>query len=398
MTGHSRRPDAPGRTGRVSADLIVVLVLFAALVAFTAYTTSHRVQAEPAPDHSTHSTAPAGSAALYLWLQELGYRVERIENGPFQIDNDADLLFVLAPLQPYSVQEAHALETWAAGAGHTLILATDGWQAVTLIRRFDIQNLVPAGPGGVLTPTVPLLISPPPGAVQANSHFGLQPEGDDFVAHLQVDDMPAMISMRRGQGRLIITTVARPFTNEGLHDPGSARLVYNLLAGLAPGALIQFDEIHHGFGAKETGSSLRAWLVRSPWGWALLYSAAVILGWIALRGRRFGRPVPLPAQVRRRPQGEYVVSMAGLMRRGGRRTFVLRHQHDRLKRELALPWRLNPDLPDDAFVASLAAGQPELDAAALRALLGRLSAENVGEGEMVRLVGQVDAWLMGQGQ
>jgi hypothetical protein len=381
--------------GRVSADLIVVVVLFAALVAFAAYTTARRPEKEAVPDYSTHSTAPRGAAALYLWLQELGYRVGRIENGPFRVAGDAQLLFVLAPLQPYTIAESRMLEEWAGQAGHTLVLVSEGWQAVTLIRRFDIASVFPAGPAGVLTPTVPLLTDPPPGAVQAEVRFGLQPQDDDFVAHLQAGDAPVMVSMRRGGGRLIVTTAARPFTNDGLHDPGSARLVYNLLADLGPGALIQFDEVHHGYGASGTGSSLLAWLFSSPWGWALLYGTAVTLGWIALRGRRFGRAVPLPEQARRRPQSEYVVSMAGLLRRGGRRTFVLRHHHDRLKRELARPWRLNPDLPDDAFVAGLASCRTELDAGALRALLARLSVAAVGEGEMVRLVGQVDAWLKG---
>jgi hypothetical protein len=87
--------------------------------------------------------------------------------------------------------------------------------------------------------------------------------------------------------------------------------------------------------------------------------------------------------------------MAGLFRRAGRRAFAMRHHHDRLKRGLAHPWRLNPDLHDGAFVAELASVRDDLDAAALRDLLARLSGERVSEGELVRLVGEVDRWLGG---
>jgi hypothetical protein len=229
--------------------------------------------------------------------------------------------------------------------------------------------------------------------VGMGARWGLWPEDDEFVAHLQAGEAPVLLSRRWGEGRAILAASAAPFTNAGLRDPGSRRLVYNLVAGLAPGAFVQFDEVHHGYRAAVAENSLRGWLVRSSWGWAVLYGAAVVLGWIVLRGRRFGRPVSLPERVALRPQSEYVVSMAGLFRRAGRRSFAMRHHHERLKRGLARPWRLNPDLPDRAFVAELARVRDDLDARALRELLARLSGERVSEGELVRLVGEVDRWL-----
>jgi hypothetical protein len=390
-----RRPPAEGRKrwkGRISADLVVVVVLLVALAAFSAYTTTRQAE-EGAPDHSTHSAAVRGAAALYLWLEELGYRVERIENGPFRVADEAQLLFVLAPSEPYNDVEIRLLQGWLEEPGHTLVLVADGWRGADLMEAFEARTASEPDLPAVLTPTVPLLTSPPPGPVETGARWGLVPEDDEFVAHLQFGETPVFLSRRWGEGRAILAAIPAPFTNAGLRDPGSARLVYNLVAGLGPGALVQFDEVHHGYGAAVADNSLRAWLFRSPWGWALLYAAAVILGWIVLRGRRFGRPVPLPERVALRAESEYVVSMAGLFRRAGRRSFAMRHHHDRLKRGLARPWRLNPDLPDGAFVAELARVRDDLDAAALRDLLARLSAEGVSEGELVRLVGEVDGWL-----
>jgi hypothetical protein len=85
--------------------------------------------------------------------------------------------------------------------------------------------------------------------------------------------------------------------------------------------------------------------------------------------------------------------MAGLFRRARRRTFVMRYHHDRLKRELARPWHLNPDLPDAEFVTELARYRDDLDEAELYDLLARLSGGRVSEAELVRSVGEVEAWL-----
>jgi hypothetical protein len=390
----------PARRSRrvLSTDLIVVVVLFAALVAFSAYTTSRQAEKEQVPAYSTHSTAANGAAALYTWFEELGYRVQRIENGPFQVAKDASLLFVLAPAYSYSDVETRLLQAWVEAPEHTLVLVTDGWRAADLVRGYDVRTRPLTDTTQVLTPVVPLLLSPPPGPVRTVTRYGLEPDRDDLVVHLQAGETPVLVSLRAGQGRVMLATSPTPFTNAGLRDPGSARLAYNLLAGLEPGALVQFDEVHHGYTARSPQNSLLAWLYRSPWGWALLYALAVVLGWMLLRGRRFGQPVPLPGRVSRRPQSEYVTSMAGLFRRAGRRTFVMRHHHDRLKRELAQPWRINPDLPDDAFVVELARYHDDLDEAALHELLARLSGTRVNEAELVRLVGEVEVWLAGDGR
>ncbi|MGD8624078.1 MAG: DUF4350 domain-containing protein [Anaerolineae bacterium] len=398
MTADSRPSLWARLRARLTPDLIVILLLFVALVAFSAFTSARQAEEETAPAYSTHSVAGNGTRALYLWLDELGYRPARVENGPFRLPDDAPLLFVLAPRETFDGIELRILRNWVRAPGHTLVVASDGWRGGYLFEALDAGLGALEAPVEVLTPTVPLLAAPPPGPILVEAGRGLFPEDDDFVAHLDAGDAPVLISRRYGQGRIFLTSAVRSFTNQGLHDPGSARLVYNLLAGLEPGARILFDEVHHGYTADEAAAGLRGWLLRSPWGWALLYSAAVLFGWLLLRGRRFGRPVPAPGRGGVPPEGEYVVSMARLFRRGGRRTFVQRHHHDRLKRELARPWRLNPDLPDAEFVAALARSRDDLPPEAqadLRGLLRRLAGSRLREADLVRVVGEVESWLQG---
>jgi hypothetical protein len=113
---------------------------------------------------------------------------------------------------------------------------------------------------------------------------------------------------------------------------------------------------------------------------------AVIFIGLVLRGRHFGRPVPLSKDISRRPPLEYITGIANLSRRAGHRTAVLQHYHDHLKRDLGQRYRLNPSLPDDEFINQLAAYQPNLDTDTLRQLLQKLSRTKVSEAEMVQIV------------
>ena len=130
------------------------------------------------------------------------------------------------------------------------------------------------------------------------------------------------------------------------------------------------------------------WLQRTPAGRAILFVAAVIFIGLVLRGRAFGRPVPLAKDISRRAPLEYISGIANLSRRAGHRTAVLQDYRDRLKRELGHRYRLNPTLPDVEFVARLAEYNPNLDATALLKLLQRLSQPNVSESEMIELAAE----------
>jgi hypothetical protein len=63
-----------------------------------------------------------------------------------------------------------------------------------------------------------------------------------------------------------------------------------------------------------------------------------------------------------------------------------------LKRKLARPLGVNPQLDDDTFVREIARARP-VDEPALLALLGRLRAADPGEAELVRAVADADAYM-----
>jgi hypothetical protein len=188
-----------------------------------------------------------------------------------------------------------------------------------------------------------------------------------------------------------VSGALRPFSNLGLHDPGSSRLMVNLLAGLPSGAVIGFDEARHGF--SETPSSVMNWLVSVPPGWGILLALALTLVYLGLQGRRFGRALPLPDDRLRREPVEYIQAMANLFRRSGLRSEMLGHYRSQLRRRLTERYTVDPKLNDTELVKAVIYHEPSLDEAELRRVLKALSNPRPSESDLVSAALDVDTWL-----
>src|SRR5438105_10097988 len=109
---------------RFSRDLLIVIVLFAVLAVFTVVPAMRRAEIEEAQQtfipYSTHSAQPNGTLALMLWLEQMGYRTQRIENDTFTPPDEAKVLFVFPARETVADFEAHALLHWVE-QGNTLI-------------------------------------------------------------------------------------------------------------------------------------------------------------------------------------------------------------------------------------------------------------------------------------
>ena len=117
---------------------------------------------------------------------------------------------------------------------------------------------------------------------------------------------------------------------------------------------------------------------------------------LLFRGRGFGRPVPLPHELRRRGALEHVSAMANLSRLAGHRHSVLLRYHQQLKRTLGRRYRLDPTLPDAEYVAHLVLYNPAIDGQALLVLLSRLQQQKIGENEMVHIATEAAKWIKDQ--
>jgi hypothetical protein len=370
------------------------LGLFVLLTAVTIIATIQDVRSRTIhPPLTSFSNQPDGARALWLWLDALGYQPSDRVRATFVIPDDTALLLLLEPQTLVDDGEWETIDGWV-DAGGTLLVAGRSLGATFAFTHYDFQRVGLDGEG-LGTVQSPLLASPPLPALPAlDDIFALQTERTDFVTHLALAGQPQWVSFAQGDGRVILGINSKPLTNEGLKELGNAEWLLNMLSGTAPGATVWFDEWHHGV-RPETNDwpGPWLWLQTTAAGRGILFVAGLIFVTLLLRGWPFGRPVPLPQDLHRRPPLEYITAVANLSRQAGHKTAVLQDYHDRLKRHLAQPYRLNPALPDAEFIESLVGYKANLDEPALRSLLARLSRSNVSESELVQLAAEVAQWM-----
>jgi hypothetical protein len=380
---------------RKRVDFWLALGLFLLLLVMTSLAAVQQTRNALSPPLSSLSAAPDGARALRLWLAELGYSVDDTPLDRFLPPPQAALIFMLEPFTGVTEQEWAALDAWVE-AGGTLVLAGNQFGSQAALRHYGFR-LTWLNAESLTAPT-PLLARPPlPAEVAVSTTAALHPERDDYVIHLAAGNQPALVSFAQGDGRVFVSATVAPFSNVGLKEGDNGLVALNLISAAGretARSAVWFNEWHHGRrGTEASVAGPGDWLRRTPSGQALLYTAAVVFVALILRGRRFGRPIPVAGDNARRAPLEYITALANMKRRAGHRTAVLAHYHHQLKRSLGHRYRLSPNLPDAAFVTQLAAYNPTLDAAALLDLLSRLRQPGVSEREMVELAAATGNWI-----
>jgi hypothetical protein len=343
------------------------------------------------------SSQPDGSRALRLSLEALGYTVSHEVAGAFVLPRQAHLALLLEPYMVIDETEWAVLDDWVE-AGGTLILAGNGFGAFLAAQHYEFGLNFLDRPAETLSPGAPLLTSPPLDLASVKTTAHLVTTRDDFVVLMAVEGEPVIVSLEMGEGRLILSASAYPFSNAGLKEAGNPSLVLNLIAqGAEKGGTIWFDEWHHGIrlSSEEIVGPVN-WLRYTPTGHALLYVAVVVFLALVLQGRNFGRPLLPQRFTYRRAPLEHITAIANLSRRAGHRGWVLRQYHSALKRQFTRRYRINPSLDDGEFVNELSRYQPGLDASKLLSLLRRLRQPRASEAEVVQLAAEAVDWLDAQ--
>jgi hypothetical protein len=331
-----------------------------------------------------------GGMVLALWLERSGYQVRQVLSKPIQIDG-VDVLFVLNPISPYTDQEVQAVRDWVR-RGNTLIVAGGPNIVNNLLEPFQVSVSTLFLSDETVAPAAPTLLSPPFDKVRANPVHAIRSTRPDLIAHILSGDAPILASFQEEQGTVWVSGALRPFSNRGLSEPesNSSRFVLNLLAAIPSKAVIGFDEAHHGF---DQPLSLMGWLVGTAPGWGLIVGLVLTMLYLTLRGRRFGRAVPIPEERLRREPVEYIQAMATLFRRSGQRGEILKHYRDQLRRRLSERYAVDPKMNDVELLKIVVYRDPTIDEAVLRNLLERLSRRHVNEQDLVSTAKDVDSWL-----
>jgi hypothetical protein len=371
------------------SDTRILIVALIGIVVVAAITVAVSPPPE-APAMSVRSADRDGAMALQLWLERAGYNVREVVSLS---DLDSiDVLFVLEPLPfLYMQEDAQAMQVWVE-RGNTLLIAGTPFGVNTLLQPYDLSLEFLLTSAETLSPAAPTLTQPAFSSVRAEAVAAVQTTRDDVVPHLFSGSQPVLVSTEHGAGRLWVSGALRPFTNQGLSDPGSARLIANLLAGVSRDATIGFDERGHGFGSSDQ-QSISGWLLTTAPGWGVLLALAITLAYLALNGRRFGQSVPLPDERLRRESVEYIAAMGTLFRRSGQRSEILKHYHDQLRRRLSELYAVDPHANSEYFIKMVVDRDAAVDEPTLRHLLAQLTRSDVTEAQLVETAAEVDQFL-----
>jgi hypothetical protein len=375
---------------RRPADAKILIAVVGALVVLAAFAIL-TVPASTTSPLSIHNPGRDGAMALQLWVNASGYKTSEIVSWT-QLDR-VDVLFLLDPSSAYREQDGQQLRNWVQN-GHTLIVASDSPQLDPVLKELDLALVSGVTSRDIAVPGAPTLGSPPFSAVTTQTAAYIQSSQPSMVKHLYVGNQPVLASLDIPTGRVWLSSALRPFTNEGLHDPGSARLIANLLVNVPHTATVGFDENGRDFSESGVSQlSLFQWLFTTPPGIGILLGYALTMVYLLSRGRRFGCAIPLPSDRLRRESVEYIYAMANLFRRSGQRAEALKHFDQRLRRYLSQRYGIDPRLESSELVNAIAALDATVDADQIRHLLMALSPSNISEQELVQRSSELDRFL-----
>ncbi|HSE16864.1 MAG TPA: DUF4350 domain-containing protein [Pyrinomonadaceae bacterium] len=334
---------------------------------------------EVAPNRSTYHSGPTGLRALHDFLNESGYKVIRWKETPQKLLNDSGTLVktfvVMGDIKVrFTDAEQEGLTKWVAGGGHLVLIdrypqqdsaetKAGSWNIT--VRRLESPTLDinPANSQQMTDKVVPFQPVQPtlltrnvesvmPSRFASRLHIAplrnetnQQPDETTEpveetpppsttstapVVHLVDDQGALLIDYTYGSGRVAILTDPYMVSNGGIRLNDNLQLAVNLLT--AADGLIAFDEYHQGKGRSQ--NSLAGYFAGTPVLLAAAQIGLVVLLILWTRGRRFGRPLPLP-QVDRRSSLEFVASMAELQQRTRAFDLAIENIYTRTRRVLA---------------------------------------------------------------
>ena len=316
---------------RVSRDALLLIGLIAVAVIFALTSGGGKSESDISTSYSNDAS---GVKAVYTLLGDrLGYSVDRLLVPYTDMPKAARVLVVVAPLEsfPITQEERDALDKWIRAGGTAVFIS-------------DSLRSIPA-------------------------HYGSNKE--------------------MSKGFVYAINSRRAITNKGARDYRNVMKVVNIIAEHAkPSNLVLFDEYHHGLGRSELQSIVLNTQRQVKIGAVVVGLALLVLCYG--RGRRFGAVRNLPSYENRRPEFEFVESVARLYERAGAADVAAGILLNSLRHGLCLKLGLSSDAPSELIVQRLESEGHEDAAQSARRLLARPQAgQKMSKSELLHVAREI---------
>lgn len=286
---------------------------------------------------SSYSSAAGGTRAAYLLLDELKYSVQRWEQPPSDLPQDASgsLLILAGPLMAPEDAEKKALLQFVERGGTVL------FTGVLLENFFDGAKLqIAPFPGDIeefnAQPSVSYSRSAPKIALRPLARWSKLQTGQTSLYGEPGGSV--VVRWRHGAGRILWWASATPLTNSGITRADNLNLFLETLReSSAPerSPRILWDEYFHG-----QRNSLWGFFAKTPLPLGMLQIALLAIAVFFTFSRRSG-PIVKPAAVSRLAPLEYVDTLGALYQRAGAApaavSVALQKFRGLLTRQLRLP-------------------------------------------------------------
>jgi len=288
---------------------------------------------------SSYSTDWLGMKAAYMLLEESGYRVERWESPPNQIQADAAgiTLIFAEPDDRGTSEERAAVAEFVSAGGRLVVMGASGAAFAPLSTAIPI-------PDADLTPKPFSAQLPSPLSRNAPEVTMVAPDEWRTLAPSQLslyerNGKPGVVWYRVGKGEVIWWAIASPASNGSIREKGNLALFLNSVG--PPTSRVLWDEYFHGM-----RRSLTSYFAQTPLPWAALQLAFAFALVLFTFSRRSG-PMREPAVESRLSPLEFVDTLGSLYQSAQAAPAAVEIAYQRLRLSLArrLGTPVNAKLP-----------------------------------------------------
>ena len=202
-------------------------------------------------------------------------------------------------------------------------------------------------------PEAPLFSQRPVDEVYTGTDSTIEPLEREVAVLYGRENDTIIVTLRDGEGRAFFIASDDLLSQYWLLKSGNAMFLYNLVSTLPHNTRIGLAVRRYYTIETKPPNPFAALLFRTPGGLAAMYICLTLFVFLALRGRRFGKPLEAEEK-NRRLTSEYVHAMTALYQKGNTRLEILRHIRERFKADLGIRWRVSPNLDTSTFLAELA--------------------------------------------